>query len=115
MDSHDRTNLTLWRWQRTTAVILLPLVLFHVIYMYFFVGMDSISAGSVSDRLAVIGFLVVDVVLLLVVVVHAFTGIRSILVDYQGDRRRIDRITAVIGVCAVGTVVYGLVALAAFL
>ena len=115
MESYDRTSLKLWRWQRTSAVILLPLVLFHVIYMYFFVGMGAISVESVSDRLAVAGFLVLDVVLLVVVVVHAFAGVRSVMVDYQGNKAAIARITWIVGLLAAATIIYALAALAAFI
>lgn len=115
MQSNHRTDLKLWRWQRTSALILLPLVLFHVIYLYVIVGMDGIATDTVSGRLQGAGFLVLDIALLLVVVVHAFTGIRSMAADYHGDRRKLGRVTKVIALLALVTIIYALVALSAFL
>lgn len=115
MQNLDRTSLRIWRWQRMSALILLPLVLFHVVYMYFVVGMDGISMETVSGRLKAAGFLILDIVLLVVVVIHAFAGIRGMLIDYQGDRRKVSRITFAIGILAAVTILYGLTALVAFL
>lgn len=115
MQNIDRTSLRIWRWQRISALILLPLVLFHVVYMYFVVGMDGISMETVSGRLKGAGFLVLDIVLLVFVVIHAFAGIRGMLIDYEGDRNRMSRVTLVIGILASVTILYALTALVTFL
>lgn len=115
MQEYDRTSLIIWRWQRITAVLLLPLVLFHVIYLYYVIGMDGITVASVADRIKAAGFLILDVALLGVVVVHAFAGIRSVLIDYAGDKRKIRHITYAISILGSLTIGYALVALAAFI
>lgn len=115
METDDRINLKIWRWQRGSAMILFPLLLFHVIYTYFVVGMDEISMDSVSTRVQFAGYLILDIVLLCVVVVHAFAGIRSIYIDYQSDRRKVRSITWVIGLLGAGVVAYAVVALSVFI
>lgn len=115
MKNNDRMSLVLWRWQRRSAILLVPLLIFHVIYQYFVIGMDDISFATVTDRLEVAGFLIVDLALLLTVALHAFTGVRSIAVDYTGSLAGIRALTALLGVLCVATVVYAIAALAAFL
>lgn len=108
-------SLVLWRWQRRSAILLVPLLIFHVIYQYFVIGTDGISFASVTDKLDVVGFLVVDLALLMTVALHVFTGVRSIAVDYTGSLAGIRAITALLGVLCVATVVYAIAALIAFL
>lgn len=115
MEQTDRTSLLIWRWQRRSAVLLLPFLAFHVIYQYFVIGMDGISFATVSDKLAAAGFLVLDLVLLVLVAVHAFAGLRSIVVDYTSSASRIRTVTACIGILFLGTIAYAVAALIAFL
>lgn len=115
MQQIDRTNLLIWRWQRRSAVLLVPFLAFHVIYQYFVVGMDGISFATVSDKLAAAGFLVLDLALLVLVAVHAFAGLRSIFVDYTSSPGRIRTVTTCIGILFLGTIAYAIAALVAFL
>lgn len=115
MQRSERLNLLIWRWQRRAAILLAPVLAFHVIYQYFVIGMDRISFSSVSDKLATAGFLVLDLVLLILVTMHAFAGLRSIMIDYTGSASRIRSITIATVVLFSSTVVYALTALSTFL
>lgn len=115
MQQIDRTNLLIWRWQRRSAVLLVPFLAFHVVYQYFVIGMEGISFATVSDKLAAAGFLVLDVALLVLVAVHAFAGLRSIFVDYTSSPGRIRTVTTCIGILFLGTIAYAIAALVAFL
>lgn len=115
MPTGDRTNLLIWRWQRRSALLLAPFLAFHVVYQYFVIGVDGISFATVSDKLAATGFLLLDLVLLMLVAVHAFAGMRGIFIDYTSSPTAIRTVTAVIGLLFAGTLVYAVAALAAFL
>ena len=115
MERTDRTNLRLWRWQRRTAVLLLPLVTFHVVYQYFIVGMDKINFAGVAGKLTVAGFLALDLILLFAVAAHAFIGIRSIAIDYTPSPAGIRAVSIVSALLFAATVAYAVAALAAFI
>lgn len=115
MSTNGRISLTLWRWQRRSALLLVPLLAFHVIYQYFYVGMDGISFESVSEKLQFALFVALDLLLLAIVAVHAFTGLRSIVVDYTSAPGRIRAATAGLGLIFLATVAYALAALVYFL
>lgn len=115
MQHSNRLNLLIWRWQRRAAVLLVPVLAFHVIYQYFVIGMDRISFSSVSDKLTMAGFLVLDLVLLVLVATHAYAGLSSIVMDYTSSPVRIRAITVATAVLFVGTIGYALAALSAFL
>ncbi len=107
-------ELRLWRWQRTSALLLLPLVAFHILYQYFYIGAGSISHSAVSARVNMALFLIIDILLLLSVVTHAFLGLRSIAMDYASSPafRRVG--TAIVLALLGSTIIFGLAALFAF-
>ncbi|MGD9866737.1 MAG: hypothetical protein AB7U38_01925 [Hyphomicrobiales bacterium] len=115
MSTDGRISLTLWRWQRRSALLLAPLLVFHVAYQYFYVGMDAISFDTVSDKLQFALFIVVDLLLLAAVAVHAFTGLRSIALDYTSAPGSIRAITTALVLAFLLTVVYAVAALIYFL
>lgn len=107
-------ELKLWRWQRTSALILLPLVAFHLIFQYALTDAGGISFAGVSARLSLVVFLLVDILLLLSVTTHALLGLRSILMDYSLSAASARRSTAIILAALAVLVIYGLSALFAF-
>lgn len=113
--SSGTLELKLWRWQRLSALILLPLVAFHAVYQYFVVGIDGITFNSTSARLSGGILLVVDVLLLATALGHGLLGLRAVVMDYarsDGFARRTTAITlAALGIAFL----YGLAALFAFL
>lgn len=110
-----RWELKLWRWQRTSALILLPLVAFHLGYQYFIIGLDGLSFGSVSAKLSTGVLLVIDVLLLAVALSHGLLGLRAIVLDYARAAKMSQRTTIAIVLACALVGVYGLAALLAFL
>ena len=108
-----RTDLKLWRLQRTTAVVALPLVLAHLILQLWVFGPEA-NFDAVSARVKMGVILALDVVLLVVVSAHAWLGMRSMLQDYARGSGAAGWITRATVLLFVATVAYGLVALTAF-
>jgi succinate dehydrogenase hydrophobic anchor subunit len=109
-------ELTLWRWQRYTAIAALPLVVAHVVLQYFVFGAESsASFAAVSARLQGGLVLTLDVLLLAVVSAHGFLGLRSMLQDYARSSAAAAWITRLTLGAFVLVLLYGLLALTAFL
>jgi succinate dehydrogenase hydrophobic membrane anchor protein len=75
-------ELKLWRWQRRSALLLLPLVTFHLYFQYFVVGIDGIDFRSTAARLSGGLLIAIDVLLLATALSHGLLGLRSIAIDY---------------------------------
>lgn len=112
--THKLLDLKLWRWQRYTALILLPLVVAHVVLQYWVFGLAAANFDAVSARVRGGVVLGLDVLLLAAVSAHAFLGLRSMLQDYARNSRVAAWITWATLLAMAVTLVYGLVALAAF-
>lgn len=108
-------DLTLWRWQRHTALATLPLVIAHVVLQYWVFGIDTATFDAVSARVKGGAILTLDVLLLAAVAGHGFLGLRSMLQDYARSSGAAAWITRATLAFFVATVAYGLVALIAFL
>ena len=109
-------DLTLWRWQRYTALAALPLVIAHVVLQYFVFGADSsASFQAVSARVQGGLILTLDVLLLAVVSAHGFLGLRSLLQDYARSSATAAWITRLTLGAFLLVLAYGLLALTAFL
>ena len=109
-----RTELRLWRLQRTTALATLPLVIAHVVLQLWVFGPDN-AYDVVSARVKMGAILTLDVLLLAAVSAHAYLGMRSMLQDYARSSAAAGWITRATLFLFVATVAYGLVALTAFL
>jgi succinate dehydrogenase hydrophobic anchor subunit len=99
----------MWRLTAFSGVALLVLITAHMIANHFVV--DSVgglrSYRQVLDYIANPLMFTIESLFLLVVTLHAMLGLRGVLFDLTGDRRRrawIDRGVAVLGVL---TVAYG--------
>jgi succinate dehydrogenase hydrophobic membrane anchor protein len=108
------TDLRLWRWQRTTALAVLPLVVAHVVLQYWVFGGEA-AFDAVSARVKGGAILALDLVLLAAVSAHAFLGLRSMLQDYARTSGSAAWITRATLFMFVATFLYGLAALCAFL
>lgn len=106
---------TVWRWQRNSALLAIPLLGFHVIYQYFVIGIDGINFETVTSNVSVAGLLLIDLLLLITVTFHAFAGIYNISRDYTSSSRTASRIAFLLGAAFVITVAYAIAALIAFL
>ena len=109
------SDLALWRLQRHTALAALPLVLAHVVLQYWVFGIDNASFEAVSARVQGGVILALDVVLLGVVSLHAFLGLRAVLQDHAKSPAAVRRITVATLAASALVFAYGLVALFAFL
>lgn len=108
-------ELRLWRWQRYTAFLALPLVMLHIVLQYFVFGIDTTTFDAVSARARMAVFLGLDVLLLATVTAHAFLGLRSIFMDYAKNPIAAGRTSVLIAATFAGVILYGVAALAAFL
>jgi len=75
-------ELKFWRWQRRSALLLLPLVAFHLYIQLFVVGIDNIDFSSTAARLGGGLTIAIDLLLLAAALGHGFLGLRSIAIDY---------------------------------
>lgn len=113
--SGNSLDLKLWRLQRSSAIVVMVLVAIHLILQFIVFNSDAITFLEVSDRIKSGFILAIDVVLLLSVSIHGYLGFRSILLDYINSSRLACFITYTILVAIASTILYGLVALRAFI
>ncbi len=71
-----------WQWMRYSAVLLIPLVWFHVLLQDVIVGVHRIDLDYVQLRWATLGWRVYDVLLLGFTFAHGMNGLRQVLNDY---------------------------------
>ena len=109
-----RTELRLWRLQRSTALATLPLVIAHVVLQLWVFGHDN-AYDVVSARVKMGAILTLDVLLLCAVSAHAYLGMRSMLQDYARSSDAAAWITRGSLLLLAATFVYGLAAMIAFL
>ena len=107
-------ELKLWRWQRISALILLPLVAFHLFYQYFVLGLNGVTFGTVSAKLGSATLLIVDALLLITALTHGLLGLRAIVMDYARSAAFARTMTAVALAVLAAAILYGLAALLAF-
>jgi succinate dehydrogenase / fumarate reductase membrane anchor subunit len=108
-------DLALWRLQRSSAIFVMVLVALHLVLQFIVFNSDAISYLEVSDRIKSGFILAIDVILLISVSVHGYLGFRSILLDYINSSRLACFITYTILLAITSTILYGLVALRAFI
>jgi succinate dehydrogenase / fumarate reductase membrane anchor subunit len=113
--SGNSLDLQLWRLQRSSAIFVMVLVVIHLILQFIVFNSDAISFLEVSDRIKSGFILTIDVVLLISVSVHGYLGFRSILLDYINSSRHACFVTYTILLTIALTILYGLVALRAFI
>ena len=106
--SESTLELRLWRWQRRSALLLLPLVAFHVYFQYFVVGIDGVDFSSTAARLGGGLLLVIDVLLLVTALAHGFLGLRSIAIDYARSSGMARGVTVGLSVVLAAGILYGL-------
>jgi len=71
-----------WLFTRISAVVLLGMSLFHLVYMHIAMGMDTISFQLIAWRWQFLGWRVFDLVLLVFGWLHGANGMRVVLDDY---------------------------------
>ena len=71
-----------WLFTRISAVVLLGMALYHLLYMHVAMGMDTISFQLIAWRWRFLGWRVFDLVLLVFGWLHGANGMRVVLDDY---------------------------------
>ncbi len=78
-----------WKWMRYSAVLLIPLVWFHLILQDVIVGVHAMDLDYVAQRWANIGWRVYDALLLGFAMAHGMNGVRQVANDFiKGERAR---------------------------
>ena len=73
---------TAWLFTRISAVVLLVMALFHLLYMHIAMGADAISFQLIAWRWQFPGWRLFDLVLLVFGWLHGANGMRIVLDDY---------------------------------
>jgi succinate dehydrogenase / fumarate reductase membrane anchor subunit len=113
--SEKPLDLRLWRLQRSSAIFVIVLVSIHLILQLIVFNSDLITYLAVSERMKSGALLAIDIILLVAVSIHGYLGFRSILLDYINSSRLASFITYSILLATAVTIVYGLIALSAFI
>ena len=98
-----------WLWQVVTGIGLVVLLGLHIIANHF------IAKGGLRDYAAVVSYLrnplilMLEVLFLICVTTHALLGIRAIFLDFGISESTEKRLTKILNVAGVLTVLYGLV------
>jgi succinate dehydrogenase / fumarate reductase membrane anchor subunit len=71
-----------WLFTRVSAVVLLVMALFHLLYMHIALGMDTVSFQLIAYRWQSPGWRLFDAVLLVFGWLHGANGMRVVLDDY---------------------------------
>jgi succinate dehydrogenase / fumarate reductase membrane anchor subunit len=73
---------TAWLFTRISALVLLVMALFHLLYMHIAMGMDSISFQLIAWRWRFPGWRLFDLCLLVFGWLHGANGMRIVIDDY---------------------------------
>jgi succinate dehydrogenase / fumarate reductase membrane anchor subunit len=71
-----------WLFTRISAVVLLVMALFHLLYMHIAMGIDTVSFQLIAWRWQFLGWRLFDLVLLVFGWLHGANGMRIVIDDY---------------------------------
>jgi len=71
-----------WLFTRISAIVLLVMAVFHLLYMHIVMGADAISFQLIAYRWQFPGWRLFDLVLLVFGWLHGANGIRIVIDDY---------------------------------
>ena len=71
-----------WLFTRISAIVLLVMALFHLVYMHLAMGMDAISFELIAWRWQFPGWRLFDLCLLIFGWLHGANGMRVVIDDY---------------------------------
>ena len=77
---------TAWLFTRISAIVLLVMALFHLLYMHIALGMDAVSFQLIAYRWRFLGWRLFDLVLLILGWLHGANGMRVVIDDYVHSR-----------------------------
>jgi succinate dehydrogenase / fumarate reductase membrane anchor subunit len=102
-----------WLFTRVSAVVLLGMALFHLVYMHIAMGVDTISFQLIAYRWQFLGWRLFDLGLLIFGWLHGANGMRIVIDDYVHSRAaRLVAQTALFAVTATVIVLGAFVVLA---
>lgn len=84
-----------WKWMRYSAILLIPLVWFHLILQDVIVGVHDINAEYVALRWGIWFWQIYDILLLGFAFAHGMNGLRQVLRDHIPNDR-VMRIVSII-------------------
>ena len=71
-----------WLFTRISALVLLVMALFHLLYMHIAMGIDAVSFQLIAYRWQFLGWRLFDLCLLLFGWLHGANGMRIVIDDY---------------------------------
>jgi succinate dehydrogenase / fumarate reductase membrane anchor subunit len=71
-----------WLFTRISAIVLLVMALFHLLYMHIAMGIDTVSFQLIAWRWQFLGWRLFDLVLLVFGWLHGANGMRIVIDDY---------------------------------
>ena len=71
-----------WLFTRISAIVLLVMAVFHLLYMHLAMGMDAISFQLIAWRWQFLGWRLFDLTLLVFGWLHGANGMRIVIDDY---------------------------------
>ena len=80
-----RLDVRAWKYMRLSAILLVPLVWIHTIFLTLVTGVEHISLGFVAMRWATIGWRIYDILLLAFAFSHGVNGLRQVLFDFTSS------------------------------
>jgi succinate dehydrogenase / fumarate reductase membrane anchor subunit len=72
---------TAWLFTRISALVLLVMALFHLVYMHIALGMEAVSFQLIAYRWQFLGWRLFDLTLLIFGWLHGANGMRVVLDD----------------------------------
>lgn len=81
-------NVALYAWQRATAALMAPLVIVHLVVIFYAMGSGLSAAEILSRTRGSISWGLFYVVFVAAVSVHAAIGVRTILIEWTPLPRR---------------------------
>jgi succinate dehydrogenase / fumarate reductase membrane anchor subunit len=75
-----------WLFTRISAIILLIMAVFHLLYMHIVMGIDTVSFQLIAWRWQFLGWRLFDLCLLIFGWLHGANGMRVVMDDYVHSR-----------------------------
>ncbi len=108
----DRSGMQSWLMQRITAVIILVGLVFHFVYMHWFIE-RPVTKAKVLEVMGSPGWILFDTVLLMAALYHMCYGIFGVYLDFNPGERSKKVVTYAFWIVGVAAVVFGVYALVA--
>lgn len=105
--STGRKSVLAWIFQRISGAALVFLVAIHVWTLHYGNPETPPNYANLVDRLHTIGFIALDISLLVLALFHGLNGVRNIVLDYTRKKVIIKRWNTVLGLIGIVFAVFG--------